>query len=301
MRSRYVELCRARPLLGTIVEITVRFDQVGRTQEAVERAFAEISTVQQRMSFHDSASVLSRLNRQAFSHPVKVDKRTFAVLEKARELHQLSDGLFDPTIAPELERAGFLPASDMVPSEIGISFADVELLDGNRVRFGRAGIRLDLGGLAKGYAVDRAVSVLLQSGVDSGLVNAGGDLRAFGTDSFIVEIRDPSQLGKRVAHCPVRNFALATSAHYFSDRTAAGAPGGPFVHPRTRQLQGDLLSVTVAAGSAILADALTKVVMLNPLEATALLQRLGAAALIIDPNNAPFCTPGWHETIQAAA
>jgi FAD:protein FMN transferase len=301
MRSHYIELCRARPLLGTIVEITVRSDQVGRTQEAVERAFAEISTVQQQMSFHDSASVLSRLNRQAFSRPVKVDKRTFAVLEKARELHQLSDGLFDPTIAPELERAGFLPDSNMMSSQVGVSFADVELLDGNRVRFGRPGIRLDLGGLAKGYAVDRAVSVLRQSGVDSGLVNAGGDLRAFGTDSFMAEIRDPSQPGKMVARCPVRDFALATSAHYFADRTAAGPPAGPFVHPRTRRLQGNLLSVTVAAGSAILADALTKVVMLNPPEAPLLLQRLGAAALIIDPNNSLFCTPSWHETIQAAA
>jgi FAD:protein FMN transferase len=169
------------------------------------------------------------------------------------------------------------------------------------VRFRQPGIRLDLGGLAKGYAVDRAVSVLLQAGVNSGLVNAGGDLRAFGADSFIVEIRDPSNPGNTVARFPVGNLALATSAHYFADRIGPGAATGPFVHPRTRKLQAGLLSVTVATGSAMVADALTKVVMLERVDSAPILERLSAVALIIDLSNSVFCTPGWYDTIQAAA
>jgi thiamine biosynthesis lipoprotein len=300
MKSRCVELCRARPLLGTLVEIAVRSHQVERFREAIDRAFAEISKIQQRMSFHDPSSTLSQVNRQAFTRPVPVDRQTYAVLETAKELYQVSNGLFDPTIVPELERAGFLPALSIFASERKASFADVALLDGNRVRFRSPAIRIDLGGLAKGFAVDQAVSILCEAGVDSGLVNAGGDLRAFGAHSFAVEIRDGSDPGRMLPAFPARNVALATSAHYFADRIRRGASIGPFVHPFARQLQGNLRSVTVAAASAMVADGLTKVVMLDPASSVSILKRYNAAALAMNPTNALFCTSAWHELFQAA-
>jgi thiamine biosynthesis lipoprotein len=301
MKSPCAELKRARPLLGTIVEITVRSDGMQGKLEAIDRAFGAISAVQQRMSFHDPKSMLSQVNTHAFARSVPVDEKTFQVLEMARDLYLLSDGLFDPTIAPELERAGFLPRAGGTSVEKATSFADVELLSRYRVRFRRMGIRVDLGGVAKGFAVDEAIAALRAAGVESGLVNAGGDLRVFGGQSFAVEIRDPSHPGRTLAPFPVRNLALATSAHYFAHRLNPGARIGPFVHPRLRQLQGDLLSVTVTASSAMLADALTKIVMLDPAKSLALLARFDAAALVFDPNGSIQCTPSWYETIQAAA
>ena len=304
MKSRYGELRRARPFLGTIVEITVRSDREQDAKEAIDRAFVAISVVQRQMSFHDPDSALSRVNAEAFPGPAQVDRKTFRVLAIARDLHRVSNGIFDPTIAPYLEQTGFLPEFlgwRRTTENTTSSFADLELLSGNRVRFRHAGVRLDLGGIAKGFAVDEAVAVLRAAGVDSALVNAGGDLRAFGSSAFPVEIRNPCDPAGTFVSLLVKNRAVATSAHYFADRLKPGASIGPFVDPRLRKLRGDLLSVTVAAPSAAIADALTKIVMLDPADCSTPLNRFAAAALVFDPNGSTFCTPNWHETLKAAA
>lgn len=301
MKSPCDELRRARPLLGTIVEITARSSRQPAAEQAIDRAFAAIAVVQRRMSFHDRNSLLSRINAEAFARPISVDKKTFQVLGMARDLYRLSHGVFDPTIAPCLERTGFLPRFFGKPAENGVSFADVELLHRSRVRLRHAGMRLDLGGIAKGFAVDEAITALRRAGIESGLVNAGGDLRAFGRYLFPVEIRHPLRPEKPIAVLPIGNQAVATSAHYFADRLKPGARTGPFVHPRSRQLQGDLTSVTVIAPNTMLADALTKIVMLDPGQSPVLLQRLSAAALIFDSKGSVLCTPNWHETLKAAA
>jgi FAD:protein FMN transferase len=126
-----------------------RFGPEAGAGTRIEHAFASIAVIHQRMSFHDPNSVLSRVNREAFVRPVVVDEKTFQVLTIARDFFLLSDGLFDPTIAPTLQRAGFLPASGEGPTRSDISFADVELLSDNRVRFRRPGVCLDLGGTRK--------------------------------------------------------------------------------------------------------------------------------------------------------
>src|ERR1700746_1782991 len=160
MKSPRDELRRARPLLGTIVEITIDSYPDQSAELAIDRAFASIAAIHQQMSFHDPNSLLSRANREAFDRPVSVDDKTFQVLTIARDFYLLSGGLFDPTIAPILQRTEFLPAFDEGPTESEASFADVELLSHNRVRFRRPGIRLDLGGIAKGFAVDQAMAAL---------------------------------------------------------------------------------------------------------------------------------------------
>jgi hypothetical protein len=114
----------------------------------------------------------------------------------------------------------------------GVSFTDVELLQGNRVQFRHAGIRLDLGGIAKGFAVDEAITALRTAGLESGLVNAGGDLRAFGRHLSPVEIQHPCRPGNTLAALAISNQAVATSGHYFADRLRPAARTGTFVHPR---------------------------------------------------------------------
>jgi thiamine biosynthesis lipoprotein len=299
MKSPCAELRRARPLLGTIVEIAVGSNQKRIAERAIEQAFASIAEIHQQMSFHDPNSTLSRLNREAFDRPVTIDEKTFQVLAIARDVYLFSDGIFDPTIASTLQRTGYLPASDKRLTRSETSFEDVELLSENRVRFRRPDVRLDLGGIAKGFAVDEAIGVLKRAGINSALVNAGGDLRTSG--AFSVGIRHPHQPAQPFISFSVNDLALATSGHYFADQSFDGTRVGPFVDPRCQRLRGDLLSVTVVATRAAIADALTKTVMLDPTNAAAVLRRLSAAALVFDRHGSILCTSNWHETFQAAA
>lgn len=298
MKSRSIELTRARPLLGTIVEITVRALDSHRCDAGLEQAFAAISDVQHKMSFHDSGSTLSRINAEAFTSCVPVDAKTFRVLRMAHRFYSLSNGVFDPTIAPYLQQTGFLPLCPRNQTSGNCSFGDVELLGRKRVRFRQLGVRLDLGGIAKGFAIDEAVSALRRAGIRSGLVNAGGDLRAFGSIPFLVGIRDPQNPGKKFTSFAIKNIALATSAHYFAERLNPGTRVGPFVYPQTGQLRGKLASVSVAAKTALVADALTKVVMLDPDHSLPVLRRFAAESFVQTQDGAFFSTPHWHERLQ---
>lgn len=292
MKSPSVEITRARPLLGTIVEITVHARDTKHSAAGLEQAFAAILHVQREMSFHDAGSTLSRINALAFTTPVPVEAKTFRVLRTARLFYSLSNGVFDPTIASHLQRAGFLPLSPG-QTRTNCSFADVEFLHQKRIRFRQAGVRLDLGGIAKGFAVDEAVSALRRAGITSGLVNAGGDLRAFGSRAFLVGIRDPKNPGTESVSFAIKNIALATSGHYFAERLKPGAGIGPFVHPRIGELRAELASVTVAANTALAADALTKVVMLDPENSLPVLRRFAAESLVQTENGAMFSTTAF--------
>ena len=290
-------LRRAQPWLGTIVEIVLP-EAGAREEEATRAAFAEIAEVQRRMSFHDPASMLSRINREAAHVVVPVDEWTLAVLQAAAELHRISGGLFDITVAPQLQERGHLPGPR--PVGPGGSFADVELVSGDGVRFRRPGMALDLGGIAKGFAVDRAVDALRGAGVAAGLVNAGGDLRAFGVEAFAVSIRNPDRPGETLVEVPVKDEALATSAHYFSEGMAEGATGPAIVFPPLIEPHPLPRSVTVRAPRALHADALTKVVMLDPEAAAPVLRHFGASAFFVSTDGELLCSEDWNATLHVS-
>src|SRR5579883_524992 len=199
MKSRYAAIeeradlltaRRARPALGTFVEISATAPRDVNLSAAIEAAFAAIEHVQKRMSFHDSASDVSALNRSARLQAVQVDPATTTVLQHALDFFSASQGRFDVSIAPILIRRGVLPGT-FHPKEAGATSADIELCSGNRVRFRRA-LQIDLGGIAKGYAVDCAVAALQAHGAHHGVVNAGGDLRVFGEVAQKIAVRHPS-------------------------------------------------------------------------------------------------------------
>lgn len=269
---------RARPLLGTLVEMAAP-----ASPAAFERAFAAVEKVQLLMSYHDPASELSQLNRRAFREPVAVSPWTHDVLRSALEFAEQSGGAFDPTVAARLTALRFLPPTPGSPRADGrASWRDVDLLPRRRIRFRRA-LRLDLGGIAKGFAVDRAVDILRTSGCEEALVNAGGDLRAFGPRPWAVAIRHPAAPGLAACEFPLHEAALATSAGYFSLRRHAGRQVTALVDGRTRQPLDPRRSVSVTAPSALLADALTKVVFSLGAAAAPLLAQYAAAAQIQDP------------------
>ncbi|MEP6669751.1 MAG: FAD:protein FMN transferase [Chthoniobacter sp.] len=301
MTSRSSEVRRARPLLGTFVEIAAGGLPEGEAHRAIEAAFAVVEEVQRRMSFHDPESMLSRLNREAARRAVQVDAWTFRVLAAAAEVHRVSEGVFDVTVAPHLQALGFLPGD--APAAAGApfaSFADVQLLPDRHVRFRRAGVCLDLGGIAKGFAVDRAVAALRRAGVPRGLVNAGGDLRVFGGEQRVA-IRHPELPQAAHRSLPLRNAALATSAHYFAERWQPGQTLAPIIDPHTGQRVTQVLSATVRARQAMLADALTKVVMLRGEAALATLQHFSADAIFFTTSGEERCSPRWHAALELSS
>ena len=263
MTSRCAEIRRCRPLLGTFVEVAARADSPERASAALEAAFAAVSRVQRLMSFHDPASDVSRMNRDAVREAVEVDPWTLRVLEAARDLHARTRGVFDVAVAPWLQRWGYLPDTPAcrAPARRACAEAAFELLAGRRVRFRRPAA-IDLGGIAKGFAVDRAVEALVREGAASGVVNAGGDLRVFGGEPSALHVRHPGEPGRLLPLGTLRDGAFATSADTFTRRRWRGRAVSPLVDPTNGRPCVGARSASVQAPTCLVADALTKVVMI---------------------------------------
>ena len=251
---------RARPLLGTIVSIRAREG----TEAALRAAFGAIESVHWLMNAHSEIGDLAQINRQAHRRTVRVHPWTFEVLRCARAMSEASAGAFDITLR-----------------RLGASYRDIVLLPEKRVRLRRRA-QLDLGGIAKGFAVDRAVDALRRFGAQSGSVNAGGDLRLFGDTPQTVRVRLPGAPSLAAPLFEAREQSFATSGSYFGSLQEDARTG--------RELCSDY-SVTVCAPTCMLADALTKVVAaLGP--QPDLLRRFGAHAYLLDRNGGVHAARG---------
>lgn len=272
------EVRRCRPLLGTFVEIAAGGLPEIQLHSAVNDAFEVIERIHHAMSVHDPASELSQLNRNAAAHPVTVSRELFSVLTRAEAIAAASNGAFDYTVAPTLAKWGFLP-KDLKRKQAG-NWRDVLLLRGRKVYFLQP-LALDLGGIAKGFAVDAAIEALQKGEVASGIVNAGGDLRVFGKRPATIHLRHPAQ-PRVLAHAiQLRTAALATSSPCFTEKSLRGQRVSHLVNPATEQAVIDNISVSVRAPQCWLADALTKVVLNAPGKAGRLLEKFEAEAFML--------------------
>ncbi|MHB1083552.1 MAG: FAD:protein FMN transferase [Thiobacillus sp.] len=298
-------LKRARPLLGTLVEISASGASEQTVAAAIERAFAAVETIQELMSYHDLTSDVSRLNHSG-TDGITVDPHTWRVLDTARVISGISHGLFDISIAPELVHHGYLPQhAGLAHAEPAANWQDIELLPENRVHLRRP-LHIDLGGIAKGYAVDCAIRTLQDAGMLAGRVNAGGDLRLFGDSAETIHVRHPSAATQLLPLCELNHGAIATSAPYYAGRQRNGRTISPLFDATTRQPCSGWRSVSVLADSCMLADALTKVVYADPAYALATLNRLDAHAAVLDadPDAPGGCRvrlsdpAGWRDALS---
>ena len=277
MRPASASARRARPLLGTFVEVSADGASPAAVHRAIDAAFHAVARIHRLMSVHDATSDLSRLNRAEPGRATTLHPWTRAVLRAALELHTASGGLFDVTAGAAPPRGGGGPG--------------FQLLARGRARRTGPGVIIDLGGIAKGFAVDRAVRILRSHGATRGLVNAGGDLVAFGAPGALVAIRDPRRPGRALARVMVENAALASS----------GGGAAAIVDPRPTAPRPEILGATVTAPSCLLADALTKVVMIAGESAGPLLARYGAAALFLGASDQVHVTREWSRTVRRAS
>jgi len=245
---------RCQPWLGTFVEITVPASAIDR----VEMAFAAIRHVHERMSFHADDSDLARLRAAVSGQVVRVDRETCFVLSKALDLYRASGGLFDVGVGARLARAGFLPAKSAAGDVVAFgTCADIEIVGEDAVLLRRP-VLIDLGGIAKGHAVDRAIAVLREADVPAACVNAGGDLRVFGACGWPIGLRDADGVVRQ--HLSLTEAAIASSANLLDRREAEGREWSPHIGAGGVPVLCDE-RVTVIADTCLLADAMTKIAL----------------------------------------
>ena len=252
---------RAKPLLGTLVAIGIEAPSEAAFVRATDSAFARVADVHRLMSFHEPGSELRAIARARAGVALQVSADTARVLRLALDMELRSGGLFNAAIAPALVANGRLPMPTDAQAPCAQSLAEgIEWLAADRLRV-RAPVWIDLGGIAKGYAVDCAVVALQASGVATGLVNAGGDMRAFGPAAHPVHLRFADGL-RPVAM--LQDAALAASCNADGGLDDAQRSGSAHIDPRSGHGVRVPQSVMVQACSAAVADALTKVALLCP-------------------------------------
>ena len=199
-------------------------------------------------------------------------------------------------MAQRLQQLGQLPCElDALPSQADVPGGEaIELLGDNHVRFTRPSVVIDLGGIAKGYAVDRAIGELRSRGVRSAMVNAGGDLAAFGADARAIHIRDPRSPGELMCQVEVSNQALASSARRFDPFHSTDTVDAAVIEPDTQMPARSVHGATVCAPSCMVADALTKVVMISGTQAAAPLAHYRASAIFVSAGGDVCTTADWQ-------
>jgi len=253
-------------------------------QRAVEAAFLAIAHVHRLMSFQHPESEVSRMNRDASHKGVSVHPWTWRVLKSAQEFSRNTDGIFDITMAGQLVKWNYLPRYGARYG--GGSWRDIILEATGRVRFRRP-LLIGFGGIAKGFAVGRAVEVLKRNRVTANIVNGGGDLRVFGSASQLVHLRHPAEPKRAAGGVRLRERAIATSGVYFARTKTPGRYVSPMLDGRTGRAACDLISVTVGAANCMTADALTKVVFALREQAAPLLARYSSDALLLEQGGGP--------------
>jgi thiamine biosynthesis lipoprotein len=281
------------------VEISV--ERSARAEAAVEAAFAAMADVHRLMSFHDADSDIGRLNREASRRPVRVHAWTFRVLQTAADLHRRSGGAFDIAVAPVLQSLGLLPEHGGLgpPQPPRGTSGAIALSRGRAVRFRHHGVRIDLGGIAKGFAVDRAIDALRHHGLARGLVNAGGDLVVFGPQPEAIDIRDPRAPRRLLCRVEISNEALASTAPRFDPIASRARAGSAIIDPSTRRPTRAIAGASVRAPTCTIADALTKIVVVAGRSAAAQLDHYRAHALLVGADGDVLATPGWQQRLAA--
>ncbi|MDC0857460.1 FAD:protein FMN transferase [Rickettsiales bacterium] len=243
---------RMKPLLGTYVEINLVANKP--RQELLElsrQMFTEIHNIQSLMSFHDAESELSKINLNAFDREVTISKDMQFVLRKSLEISKLSEGAFDISVADVLVKNSYLPNHFDFTPDPSACWKDI-ILTQDQVKFNKQMI-VDLGGIAKGYAVDKALNIYKSKDIDI-TINAGGDLAMNKWYNKSVILRTPSSLKKSFK---MRNIAVASSADYFLEKKSN--LNHTVISPRSKEPVKDNKQVSVFANTCLEADALTKV------------------------------------------
>jgi len=287
-RRNFERFTETRELMGTFVTITLWAPSRQKAEDAINAAFDRIAYLEHMMSSYRADSEVARVNANAYEREVEVSPELMDVLDLSIQYGRLSGGAFDITMAPlwklwkSAQRSGIQPDEAAIRSVLpSVGYQNIKLDRKKRtVRFLKPSMEIDLGGIAKGFAVDRALAELRRHGISAALVDAGGDIATMGsppdTDGWRVGVRNPSDPGgclPEVLH--FTTGAVCTSGDYERYVEIGGKRFSHIIDPRTGTPVKDMTSVTVIAPDAAAADALaTTCSVLGPVAGLNLAARL---------------------------
>jgi len=296
--------------MGTLVEITIPHQSSPENLSAVDKAFDEIKRIEKLMSSHIKSSEVSQINKNAGGEYITVSPETIKLIQEGIRWGEMSQGIFDITIGPLIRLWDFDGGQNTIPDVDSVE-ATIPLVDykniqfkGSKIRLKLPGMALDMGGIAKGYAVDKATEILKKSGVKGAILNAGGDLMAFGNrndkDPWVIGLqhpRKPEEISASFAtNISSKGTAVATSGDYQKFLIVDGKRYSHILDPQTGMSNSEVISATVTASSVMQADILATIAfIMGPNKGKEFLKRLdGVEAMWIDNNQEKIFTEGFQ-------
>ncbi|NOQ76774.1 MAG: FAD:protein FMN transferase [Methylococcaceae bacterium] len=271
-------------------EIVVAAANATEAESAMRLAVEEVNRIEQKYTRYKPTSIISRINLAAGKESIICDDETLSLLNFAETLFQQSDGLFDISSGVLRRAWDFkipkIPSQDDIDSLLGlVSWPEIER-ENNEIKLPKEGMEIDFGGFGKEYATDKAVTVLIESGIKSGYVNLGGDLRVVGPkpsgNDWVMGIVDPRIKGKLIASIPVATGALATSGDYEKFFELKGQRYSHILSPRTGNSVNFWRSISILAPLSVTAGSYSTIAMLKEAEGIPWLENIGMAYFAID-------------------
>ena len=275
--------------MGTLFEVSAYVADKYKAEKAFNDVFKEINRLDYLMSNYKEESELSKVNKNAASEPTTCDNELAYVIEQSLQYSDITDGAFDITIGPLMKKWGFFKEQGRIPGKEELksaleSVSYKNIIIEERVKkslfrdpsivktiyFRNSGTQIDLGGIGKGYAVDMATRVLKGNGINSALINFAGNIYAYGAppgkDSWVIGLQHPRKSEGLLGSFEIRDKAVSTSGDYEKFFTIDGERYSHIIDPRTGNPVKGIVSVTIVAGNAIRADALSTGVFVLGLE-----------------------------------
>lgn len=292
-----------RAIMGTAVRVELWHEDPRKGAEMVEEVMNEMHRIDALMSTYKEDSEISAVNRDAARSPVSVSDELASLVLRSLEMSRLTGGAFDVTYAS----AGYLydfrarqrPQAGQIEEALAaIDFRLVEVnADHSTIAFRRNGVRIDLGGIAKGYAVERGAAILRGNGIEHGIVTAGGDSRIVGDrrgKPWVVGVRHPRDKQRVITRMPLRDEAISTSGDYERFFEEDGVRYHHIIEPATGRSASAVYSVTIIGPDATMTDGLSTSVFVLGVEAgLSLLEKLPEyEGVIVDNSGAMHYTSG---------
>ncbi|TLY25737.1 MAG: FAD:protein FMN transferase [Nitrospirae bacterium] len=310
--SSPVTLKRAQFLMGTLVELTAVAPSDAIAQASLTAGFQEIRRLENMLSTWIETSELSRVNQAAGLEPVGVSAETFELLRRALEAAEYTEGGFNIAIGPAVQLWN-IPEAPRIPSamelEIAAQYVDYRRIHLDQTRrtvfLEKPGMRIDIGGIGKGFAAEKAAAVMREIGATGGLVAVAGDFRVFGRradgTAWPIGIQHPRKPGKILAMLDAIDEAISTSGDYERYFMKDGVRYHHILDPETLQPARLCRSVTIIAPDATTADALaTGVFVMGPVRGMALVERLGLGAVIVDAQGMVIVSARLRDRVKLA-